>query len=112
MKLLENNTLDRRSQTITEDTTSVKLSLKVWKYKWRVICISLKSVRLSIVQYVFVYFPRQAPPNFLRAAALAEYKRPVVVIPNEDHQEEEVETQPEFRDAPQVPHEKLLNGKK
>ncbi|XP_037835474.1 huntingtin-interacting protein 1-related protein isoform X2 [Kryptolebias marmoratus] len=41
------------------------------------------------------------PPNFLRAAALAEYKRPVVVIPNEDRQEEDVEPQPEFREAPQ-----------
>uniref|UniRef100_A0A668AXT1 Huntingtin interacting protein 1 related n=1 Tax=Myripristis murdjan TaxID=586833 RepID=A0A668AXT1_9TELE len=30
-----------------------------------------------------------APPNFLRAAALGEYKRPVVVIPNEEHHEEE-----------------------
>uniref|UniRef100_A0A3Q3AA88 Huntingtin-interacting protein 1-related protein-like n=1 Tax=Kryptolebias marmoratus TaxID=37003 RepID=A0A3Q3AA88_KRYMA len=45
------------------------------------------------------------PPNFLRAAALAEYKRPVVVIPNEDRQEEDVEPQPEFREAPQVPHQ-------
>uniref|UniRef100_A0A8C6NL90 Huntingtin interacting protein 1 related n=1 Tax=Nothobranchius furzeri TaxID=105023 RepID=A0A8C6NL90_NOTFU len=44
-----------------------------------------------------------APPNFLRAAALAEYKKPVVVMPNEDHhEEEEVETQPELREAPQV----------
>uniref|UniRef100_A0A669EIT1 Huntingtin-interacting protein 1-related protein n=1 Tax=Oreochromis niloticus TaxID=8128 RepID=A0A669EIT1_ORENI len=30
-----------------------------------------------------------APPNFLRAAALAEYKKPVVVMPNEEHHEEE-----------------------
>uniref|UniRef100_H2L7U6 Huntingtin interacting protein 1 related a n=1 Tax=Oryzias latipes TaxID=8090 RepID=H2L7U6_ORYLA len=36
------------------------------------------------------------PPNFLRAAALAEYKKPVVVMPGEDYQEEEVETHPEF----------------
>uniref|UniRef100_A0A7N5ZVC5 I/LWEQ domain-containing protein n=1 Tax=Anabas testudineus TaxID=64144 RepID=A0A7N5ZVC5_ANATE len=38
-----------------------------------------------------------APPNFLRAAALAEYKKPVVVMPGEEHHEEEdVEPQPEF----------------
>uniref|UniRef100_A0A3B4F6Z2 Huntingtin-interacting protein 1-related protein-like n=1 Tax=Pundamilia nyererei TaxID=303518 RepID=A0A3B4F6Z2_9CICH len=46
-----------------------------------------------------------APPNFLRAAALAEYKKPVVVTPNEEHHEEEedVEPQPEFREASQMP---------
>uniref|UniRef100_A0A3B3CK55 Huntingtin interacting protein 1 related n=1 Tax=Oryzias melastigma TaxID=30732 RepID=A0A3B3CK55_ORYME len=43
------------------------------------------------------------PPNFLRAAALAEYKKPVVVMPGEDYQEEEVETHPEFREIPQMP---------
>eukprot|EP00064_Thunnus_orientalis_P017703 superscaffoldBa00003833_g17789 len=44
------------------------------------------------------------PPNFLRAAALAEYKKPVVVMPNEErHDEEEVEVQPEFREAPPMP---------
>ncbi|TDH02377.1 hypothetical protein EPR50_G00172110 [Perca flavescens] len=42
------------------------------------------------------------PPNFLRASALAEYKKPVVVMPNEErHNEEEVEVQPELREAPQ-----------
>ncbi|KAF1377857.1 hypothetical protein PFLUV_G00205100 [Perca fluviatilis] len=42
------------------------------------------------------------PPNFLRASALAEYKKPVVVMPNEErHNEEEVEMQPELREAPQ-----------
>uniref|UniRef100_A0A4W6DD23 Huntingtin interacting protein 1 related n=1 Tax=Lates calcarifer TaxID=8187 RepID=A0A4W6DD23_LATCA len=41
-----------------------------------------------------------APPNFLRAAALAEYKKPVVVMPGEEqHEEEEVEPQPEFRES-------------
>ncbi|AWO95892.1 putative huntingtin-interacting protein 1-related protein-like, partial [Scophthalmus maximus] len=53
-----------------------------------------------------------APPNFLRAAALAEYKKPVVVMPNEERheeEEEEVETQPEFREAPQMPQYYLLN---
>uniref|UniRef100_A0A3B4WXG4 Huntingtin interacting protein 1 related n=1 Tax=Seriola lalandi dorsalis TaxID=1841481 RepID=A0A3B4WXG4_SERLL len=45
-----------------------------------------------------------APPNFLRAAALAEYKKPVVVMPNEErHEEEEAEPQPEFREAAQMP---------
>lgn len=44
----------------------------------------------------------QAPPNFLRAAALGEYKRPVVVMPNEERQEEEAEPQPESRETPQV----------
>ncbi|CAB1439818.1 unnamed protein product [Pleuronectes platessa] len=43
-----------------------------------------------------------SPPNFLRAAALAEYKKPVVVMPDEERQEEEeVEPQPEFREATQ-----------
>ncbi|KAG7218986.1 hypothetical protein INR49_005886 [Caranx melampygus] len=42
-----------------------------------------------------------APPNFLRAAALAEYKKPVVVMPNEERHEEEAEPQPEFREMPQ-----------
>ncbi|XP_076614166.1 huntingtin-interacting protein 1-related protein [Chaetodon auriga] len=51
-----------------------------------------------------------APPNFLRAAALGEYKRPVVVIPNEEHrEEEEVEPQTEVREAPQMPQYYLLN---
>ncbi|XP_040914591.1 huntingtin-interacting protein 1-related protein-like [Toxotes jaculatrix] len=51
-----------------------------------------------------------APPNFLRAAALAEYKKPVVVMPNEERQEEEeVEPQPEFREAPQMPQYYLLS---
>uniref|UniRef100_A0A8D0D8L5 Huntingtin interacting protein 1 related n=1 Tax=Sander lucioperca TaxID=283035 RepID=A0A8D0D8L5_SANLU len=44
------------------------------------------------------------PPNFLRASALAEYKKPVVVMPNEERQnEEEVELQPDVREAPQMP---------
>lgn len=52
---------------------------------------------------LFITIP-QAPPNFLRAAALGEYKKPVVVVPNEErHEEEEVEPQPEFREAPQMP---------
>ncbi len=52
---------------------------------------------------LFIATP-QAPPNFLRAAALGEYKRPVVVVPNEErHEEEEVEPQPEFREASQMP---------
>ncbi|KAM9734331.1 huntingtin-interacting protein 1-related protein-like [Menidia menidia] len=51
-----------------------------------------------------------APPNFLRAAALAEYKKPVVVMPSEDREEEEeVEPQPEFREAPQMPQYYLLS---
>ncbi|XP_047424954.1 huntingtin-interacting protein 1-related protein-like isoform X2 [Mugil cephalus] len=42
------------------------------------------------------------PPNFLRAAALGEYKRPVVVVPDQGrHEEEEVETQPGLRETPQ-----------
>uniref|UniRef100_A0A3Q1FP33 Huntingtin interacting protein 1 related n=1 Tax=Acanthochromis polyacanthus TaxID=80966 RepID=A0A3Q1FP33_9TELE len=52
------------------------------------------------------------PPNFLRAAALAEYKKPVVVMPNEErHEEEEVESRPDFRSAspmPQVPPDASL----
>lgn len=51
----------------------------------------------------FYFLSPQAPPNFLRAAALGEYKKPVVVMPNaEPHEEEEVEPQPEHREAPQV----------
>ncbi|KAM3599860.1 uncharacterized protein V6R79_012979 [Siganus canaliculatus] len=53
-----------------------------------------------------------SPPNFLRAAALGEYKRPVVVVPNEERQEEEeVEPQPEFREPPpaQMPQYYLLS---
>uniref|UniRef100_A0A3B5AXR8 Huntingtin-interacting protein 1-related protein-like n=1 Tax=Stegastes partitus TaxID=144197 RepID=A0A3B5AXR8_9TELE len=50
------------------------------------------------------------PPNFLRAAALAEYKKPVVVMPNEErHEEEEVEPQPEFRSASPMPQYYLLS---
>ncbi|XP_032395036.1 huntingtin-interacting protein 1-related protein [Etheostoma spectabile] len=42
------------------------------------------------------------PPNFLRAAALGEYKKPVVVMPHEErHNEEDVELQPGLREAPQ-----------
>ncbi|CAG5867661.1 unnamed protein product [Menidia menidia] len=55
-------------------------------------------------------FFKSAPPNFLRAAALAEYKKPVVVMPSEDREEEEeVEPQPEFREAPQMPQYYLLS---
>uniref|UniRef100_A0A4W6DBM2 Huntingtin interacting protein 1 related n=1 Tax=Lates calcarifer TaxID=8187 RepID=A0A4W6DBM2_LATCA len=51
-----------------------------------------------------------APPNFLRAAALAEYKKPVVVMPGEEqHEEEEVEPQPEFRESAQIPQYYLLS---
>ncbi|XP_008323835.1 huntingtin-interacting protein 1-related protein [Cynoglossus semilaevis] len=43
------------------------------------------------------------PPNFLRAAAFGEYKKPVVVVPNDENQEEEeVELQQEFREMPQM----------
>ncbi|XP_059213454.1 huntingtin-interacting protein 1-related protein-like [Centropristis striata] len=41
-----------------------------------------------------------APPNFLRAAALGEYRRPVVVMPNEERPEEE-EVEQEVKEAPQ-----------
>ncbi|XP_014325517.1 huntingtin-interacting protein 1-related protein-like isoform X1 [Xiphophorus maculatus] len=43
------------------------------------------------------------PPNFLRAAALAEYKKPVVLMPGEDRPEEdEADTQPELRETTQM----------
>ncbi|XP_077352659.1 huntingtin-interacting protein 1-related protein [Festucalex cinctus] len=43
-----------------------------------------------------------APPNFLRAAALGEYKRPVVVIENEERfDDEEAEPQTDSRDSQQ-----------
>nr|XP_020444078.1 huntingtin-interacting protein 1-related protein-like [Monopterus albus] len=52
---------------------------------------------------ILLFMTPQAPPNFLRAAALAEYKKLVVVMPNEvRHEEEEVEPQPEFREAPEM----------
>lgn len=46
------------------------------------------------------------PPNFLRAASLGEYKKPVVVTPGQDHPEEEEQPQqqqqqPEYREMPQ-----------
>ncbi|CAL9682359.1 unnamed protein product [Knipowitschia caucasica] len=43
------------------------------------------------------------PPNFLRAAALGEYKKPVVLTPGEEHPEEEEEEQrqPEYKEMPQ-----------
>ncbi|CAL8278192.1 unnamed protein product [Merluccius merluccius] len=51
-----------------------------------------------------------SPPNFLRAAALAEYKRPVVIVGNQEPQEEEeAEPQPEVRDTPQNQQYYLVN---
>uniref|UniRef100_A0AAQ4NQ65 I/LWEQ domain-containing protein n=1 Tax=Gasterosteus aculeatus aculeatus TaxID=481459 RepID=A0AAQ4NQ65_GASAC len=51
-----------------------------------------------------------APPNFLRAAAWGEYKKPVVVMEAEQrHDEEDVETQPEFRQDTQTPQVKRTN---
>uniref|UniRef100_A0A3P9PWV1 Huntingtin interacting protein 1 related n=1 Tax=Poecilia reticulata TaxID=8081 RepID=A0A3P9PWV1_POERE len=50
------------------------------------------------------------PPNFLRAAALAEYKKPVVLMPGEDRPEEdEVDTQPELRETPQTSQHYLVS---
>ncbi|XP_067114318.1 huntingtin-interacting protein 1-related protein-like isoform X2 [Osmerus mordax] len=44
-----------------------------------------------------------APPNFLRAAALAEYVKAVAVVPNQEpHEEEEAEPMPDYREAPQT----------
>uniref|UniRef100_A0A8C8IXA4 I/LWEQ domain-containing protein n=1 Tax=Oncorhynchus tshawytscha TaxID=74940 RepID=A0A8C8IXA4_ONCTS len=44
-----------------------------------------------------------SPPNFLRASALAEYVRPVVVMPNEEPYEEvDAAPQPVYSQAPQV----------
>uniref|UniRef100_A0A8C7LXR8 I/LWEQ domain-containing protein n=1 Tax=Oncorhynchus mykiss TaxID=8022 RepID=A0A8C7LXR8_ONCMY len=44
-----------------------------------------------------------SPPNFLRASALAEYERPVVVMPNEEPYEEvDAAPQPDYSQAPQV----------
>ena len=51
---------------------------------------------------LFISIP-QAPPNFLRAAALGEYKKPVVVMPGKErYEDEDGEPQPEFRESPQV----------
>ncbi|XP_053728552.1 huntingtin-interacting protein 1-related protein-like isoform X1 [Synchiropus splendidus] len=49
-----------------------------------------------------------APPNFLRAAALAEYKRPVVVMPDEGQLEED-EVDPDLREQAQIPQYYLLS---
>ncbi|CAB1318024.1 unnamed protein product, partial [Coregonus sp. 'balchen'] len=47
-----------------------------------------------------------SPPNFLRASALAEYVRPVVVMPNEEsYEEEEAEPQPDHSQAPKMPQQ-------
>lgn len=52
--------------------------------------------------FLFITIP-QAPPNFLRAAALGEYKKPVVVMPGEEpYEDEDGEPQPEIRESPQV----------
>uniref|UniRef100_A0A665U919 Huntingtin interacting protein 1 related n=1 Tax=Echeneis naucrates TaxID=173247 RepID=A0A665U919_ECHNA len=61
------------------------------------------SVRLMFKLHSHVSKRLRAPPNFLRAAALAEYKKPVVVMPKEErHEEEEAEPQPEFREGLQI----------
>uniref|UniRef100_A0A3Q1IQU5 I/LWEQ domain-containing protein n=1 Tax=Anabas testudineus TaxID=64144 RepID=A0A3Q1IQU5_ANATE len=64
--------------------------------RFRDLFMRMKSSFSIMLTRVFIMTP-QAPPNFLRAAALAEYKKPVVVMPGEEHHEEEdVEPQPEF----------------
>ncbi|XP_067341377.1 huntingtin-interacting protein 1-related protein-like isoform X1 [Channa argus] len=51
-----------------------------------------------------------APPNFLRAAALAEYIKPVMVMPNDErHEEDDLEPLPEFREQQQMPQYYLPN---
>lgn len=45
-------------------------------------------------------WPWQGPPNFLRASALAEHIKPVVVIPEEAPEDEEPETLIEISTAP------------
>lgn len=60
------------------------------------------NVTFSVILFIFIT-TQQSPPNFLRAAALGEYKRPVVVLPGEEHcEEEEVEPQPEIKEPPQM----------
>uniref|UniRef100_A0A8C8SEB0 AP180 N-terminal homology (ANTH) domain-containing protein n=1 Tax=Pelusios castaneus TaxID=367368 RepID=A0A8C8SEB0_9SAUR len=49
-----------------------------------------------------IQIPRLAPPNFLRASALAEHVKPVVVIPEEAPEDEEPENLIEISTAPQV----------
>ncbi|XP_056874619.1 huntingtin-interacting protein 1-related protein-like [Takifugu flavidus] len=50
-----------------------------------------------------------SPPNFLRAAALGEYKRPVAVMPSDEQEEEEAEPQAENRESPQITQYYLLS---
>ena len=45
-------------------------------------------------------WPWQGPPNFLRASALAEHIKPVVVIPEEAPEDEEPETLVEISTGP------------
>ncbi|KAJ3604835.1 hypothetical protein NHX12_026887 [Muraenolepis orangiensis] len=49
-----------------------------------------------------------SPPNFLRAGAFAEYKRPVVIVGNQG-EEEEAEPKAEVRDTPQNQQYYLVN---
>ncbi|XP_033845323.1 huntingtin-interacting protein 1-related protein-like [Periophthalmus magnuspinnatus] len=51
----------------------------------------------------FIQIPElpDEPPNFLRAAALGEYKKQVVVTPGGDYPEDDEEQQPESRDMSQ-----------
>uniref|UniRef100_H3D7L3 Huntingtin interacting protein 1 related n=1 Tax=Tetraodon nigroviridis TaxID=99883 RepID=H3D7L3_TETNG len=50
-----------------------------------------------------------SPPNFLRAAALGEYKKPVVVMPGDEQEEDEAEPQAENRESPQMTQYYLLS---
>uniref|UniRef100_A0A7N6BC48 I/LWEQ domain-containing protein n=1 Tax=Anabas testudineus TaxID=64144 RepID=A0A7N6BC48_ANATE len=80
--------------------------------RFRDLFMRMKSSFSIMLTRVFIMTP-QAPPNFLRAAALAEYKKPVVVMPGEEHHEEEdVEPQPEFRDQQQTAQVQLHTHEK
>lgn len=65
-------------------------------------------IRFKLPPFALCIVTLQEPPNFLRAAAFGEYKKPVVVVPNDENQEEEeVELQQEFRETPQMVQVKM-----
>lgn len=50
---------------------------------------------MTLIMYFQNPFLFKTPPNFLRASALAEHVKPMVVIPDEEELEEPEEDEPE-----------------
>ncbi|XP_034048321.1 huntingtin-interacting protein 1-related protein-like isoform X2 [Thalassophryne amazonica] len=75
-------------------------------------CSSLQQSRESEFFKSIIQIPDlpDSPPNFLRAGAWAEYKKPVVVMPgSEPYEDEAVEPKPDVRDAEQMSQYYLFN---